>query len=97
MERSEVWNKVDEYFGNKLLPSDSTLEQVLLKNKEADIPEIDVSPAQGKFLYLLTKIKAIKNVLEIGNSVVIAVSGSHARFLSMVKCTPLKLTLTLRK
>lgn len=66
MERSEVWNKVDEYFGNKLLPSDSTLEQVLLKNKEADIPEIDVSPAQGKFLYLLTKIKAVKNVLEIG-------------------------------
>ncbi len=63
---NNVWKNVDEYFIDKLIPSDKTLEGVLQTNKEAGIPEIDVSPTQGKFLYLLAKIKGAKNILEIG-------------------------------
>lgn len=61
-----IWQNVDEYFIDKLLPSDVTLEGVLQANKKAGIPEIDVSPTQGKLLYLLAKIKGAKNILEIG-------------------------------
>jgi len=61
-----IWNDVDEYFIDKLIPFDPSLEHVLNTNKEAGIPEIDVSPTQGKLLYLLAKIKGAKNVLEIG-------------------------------
>jgi len=63
---STIWSKMDDYFINKLIPNDAILEQVLQANKEAGIPEIDVSPMQGKLLYLLTKIKNAKHVLEIG-------------------------------
>lgn len=63
---NNVWKDVDEYFVDKLIPSDVTLEEVLQANKEAGIPEIDVSPPQGKLLYLLAKIKGAKNILEIG-------------------------------
>lgn len=63
---NNVWKDVDEYFIDKLLPSDEILEGVLQANKEAGIPEIDVSPTQGKLLYLLAKIKGAKNILEIG-------------------------------
>lgn len=63
---NNVWKDVDEYFIDKLIPSDVTLEGVLQANKEGGIPEIDVSPTQGKLLYLLAKIKGAKNILEIG-------------------------------
>lgn len=66
MRNDVVWSEVDEYFIEKLITLDSTFEHVLDANKEAGIPEIDVSPPQGKLLYLLTKMKAAKNVLEIG-------------------------------
>ncbi|MFE6168143.1 O-methyltransferase [Viridibacillus arvi] len=61
-----IWNEVDEYFIEKLIPFDSALERVLHVNKEEGLPEIDVAPTQGKLLYLLAKIKGAKNILEIG-------------------------------
>ncbi|WP_107950657.1 O-methyltransferase [Lysinibacillus parviboronicapiens] len=61
-----IWKDVDDYLVDKLIPSDEILEGVLQTNKEAGIPEIDVSPTQGKLLYLLAKIKGAKNILEIG-------------------------------
>jgi len=66
MTNLNVWNNVDKYFMEKLIPADTELEAVLQANKVASIPEIDVSPTQGKLLYLLAKIKGAKNVLEIG-------------------------------
>ena len=65
----QVWGKVDEYITDKLIPKDDVLEQALTKNKQAGLPEIDVSPAQGKMLYLLAKTKNAKRILEIGTLV----------------------------
>ncbi|OYN67711.1 MULTISPECIES: O-methyltransferase [Bacillus] len=62
----QVWGKVDEYITDKLIPKDDVLEQALTHNKQAGLPEIDVSPAQGKLLYLLAKTKNAKRILEIG-------------------------------
>ncbi|MGE7945005.1 O-methyltransferase [Lysinibacillus xylanilyticus] len=66
MTNFNVWNNVDEYFMEKLIPADTELEAVLQANKAAGIPEIDVSPTQGRLLHLLAKIKGAKNILEIG-------------------------------
>ncbi|MGE7843673.1 O-methyltransferase [Lysinibacillus sp. NPDC093712] len=63
---NNVWHDVDEYFIDKIIPFDETMENVLQTNKNAGIPEIDVSPTQGKLLYLLAKIKGAQNILEIG-------------------------------
>jgi predicted O-methyltransferase YrrM len=62
---SELWNEVDQYFARKLLMDDE-LERVLGANREACLPEIDVSPLQGKFLTLMAQMKGAKRVLEIG-------------------------------
>ena len=66
MTELNVWNNVDGYFMDKLLPENSYLNAALQANKAAGIPEIDVSPTQGKLLYLLAKMKRAVNILEIG-------------------------------
>lgn len=66
MTEINVWQNVDHYFMDKLLPKNEQLNTVLQANKAASIPEIDVSPTQGKLLYLLAKMKGAANILEIG-------------------------------
>ncbi|WP_078382225.1 O-methyltransferase [Sutcliffiella halmapala] len=61
-----LWNDVDTYFSSKLQESDPMMDSILKANTEAGLPAIDVSPNQGKLLYLLAKMKAAKNILEIG-------------------------------
>ncbi|WP_342513988.1 O-methyltransferase [Sporosarcina sp. FSL K6-1522] len=66
MNISERWNDVDLYFSAKLHTSDPIMDLILKTNSEAGLPAIDVAPNQGKFLYLLAKLKEAKNILEIG-------------------------------
>ncbi|TSB46815.1 O-methyltransferase [Alkalicoccobacillus porphyridii] len=61
-----TWSEVDHYFQEKLLTSDSFLDTVLTRNRQAGLPEIDVSATQGKLLHLLVKMSKPKRVLEIG-------------------------------
>ena len=62
----KVWANVDRYFGDKLAPSDPALEAALAANRKAELPAIDVTPLQGKFLELLVRISRASRVLEIG-------------------------------
>ncbi|WP_240488071.1 O-methyltransferase [Enterococcus ureasiticus] len=57
---------VDAYFIEKLVENDPVFDQILTNNQKYKLPPHDVSPSQGKFLYLLTKIKGAKRILEIG-------------------------------
>ncbi|MFB5675885.1 O-methyltransferase [Paenibacillus terreus] len=66
MSQSNTWTKVDEYIGEKLIEHDPVLEQVLVANRQADLPAIDVSPSQGKLLSLLAQMAGAKRILEIG-------------------------------
>ncbi|MBP0726476.1 hypothetical protein J5Y03_15045 [Bacillus sp. RG28] len=50
MKNNEKWVDVDQYFTSKLHASDSIMDSVLKANSEANLPAIDVSPNQGKFL-----------------------------------------------
>ncbi|MDQ3332251.1 MAG: methyltransferase, partial [Planctomycetota bacterium] len=63
---AELWNQVDRYFIDALLPSDPVLEAAVAASAAAELPPISVSPAQGKFLHLLARITNARNILEIG-------------------------------
>lgn len=61
-----VWTKVDRYFGDLLLAPDPALDAAITANREAELPAIDVTPLQGKFLELLVRATGSRRVLEIG-------------------------------
>ena len=61
-----VWTKVDNYFGDLLVPADDALDAAVNANKQAGLPQIDVTSLQGKFLEFLVRISGAKHVLEIG-------------------------------
>jgi predicted O-methyltransferase YrrM len=60
------WTDVDHYIVERLIPPDAALDAALDANRAAGLPAIDVSPAQGKFLYLLARMVGARRVLEIG-------------------------------
>jgi len=61
-----VWAQVDRYFEGLLTPEDDGLRAALKENKAAGLPQIDVSPLQGKFLEFLVRVSGARRVLEIG-------------------------------
>jgi len=62
----EQWTAVDQYITDALIPADPVLDAALKASTDAGLPAINVSPAQGKFLHLLTRIHGARRVLEIG-------------------------------
>jgi predicted O-methyltransferase YrrM len=62
----KIWAAVDDYIAGQLLHADPVLEAALAANRDAGLPAIDVSPAQGKLLNLLATIAGAKRILEIG-------------------------------
>ena len=62
----EIWNAVDSYVSEHLAPHDAALDGAIAANKEAGLPAIDVTAAQGKFLQLLAKLIGARRILEVG-------------------------------
>jgi len=58
--------KTDVYLMEALIEEDSALKRALESSKSNNLPDMEVSATQGKFLYLLAKIKNAKRVLELG-------------------------------
>jgi len=58
--------KVDGYIEALLNPPDAALLHNLKDAEASGLPAINVSPNEGKLLYLVTKIAGAKRVLEIG-------------------------------
>ena len=63
---ADPWSAVDSYFEEKLLPADPVLEETLRASEAAGLPSIQVSPSQGKLLYLLAKAQGVRTILEVG-------------------------------
>lgn len=63
---ADPWTAVDSYFEEKLLPADPLLEETLRASEAAGLPSIQVSPSQGKLLYLLAKAQGVRTILEVG-------------------------------
>ena len=62
----DLATQVDEYFDGLLVKSDPILEAALAAGLAAGMPQIQVSPTQGKFLHLLARIQGARRVLEVG-------------------------------
>jgi predicted O-methyltransferase YrrM len=62
----ELWTAVDSYISDNLIPPDAALDAAVRASAEAGLPEIQVSPAQGKFLHLLAKVRGARTILELG-------------------------------
>lgn len=62
----ETWTAVDDYVADLLAPHDEALAAVLTASEEAGLPAIQVSPPQGKLLYLLAKLVGARSILEFG-------------------------------
>src|SRR5579863_2999264 len=57
---------IDRYIESLFVPDDPVLAANIENADEAGLPHINVSPNQGKFLYLLARIAGARRVLEIG-------------------------------
>ncbi|MDH6679992.1 putative O-methyltransferase YrrM [Rhodococcus sp. LBL1] len=60
------WAEVDDYLVETVVGVDDDLSAALGANAAAELPPIDVSPPQGKFLNLLARMVGATRVLEIG-------------------------------
>ena len=63
---SRVWSDVDRYITETLVQPDAALEDALTASDAAGLPQISVSPAHGKFLWLLARLVNARRILEIG-------------------------------
>lgn len=66
MQETKVFEAVDDYIHGLFVEADPVLDDILARSTEAGLPDIQVSPGQGKLLYLLTKMIGASRVLEIG-------------------------------
>jgi predicted O-methyltransferase YrrM len=62
----QLMERIDRYIENLFTPSDAALVENLKDADAAGLPSINVSPNQGKLLYLLAKMAGARRILEIG-------------------------------
>jgi len=62
----DQWAAVDDYFVEHLVPADEILDATLAASAAAGLPDIQVSPPQGRLLRLLAEIRGARSILEIG-------------------------------
>jgi predicted O-methyltransferase YrrM len=60
------WSTVDTYLSGIVLPPDPVLEDAILASQSAGLPQIQVSPLQGKLLHLIALMRGARSILEIG-------------------------------
>lgn len=61
-----TWSNVDNYLSGVVLPSDPMLDEAVRASDAAGLPQIQVSPLQGKLLHMLAVIRGARAILEIG-------------------------------
>jgi predicted O-methyltransferase YrrM len=63
---TSLLREVDQYIEGLCVPADEILAATLRDAQAAGLPEIHVSPNQGRLLYLLAKLANPRRILEIG-------------------------------
>ncbi|HUD70390.1 MAG TPA: O-methyltransferase [Dongiaceae bacterium] len=61
-----TWTAVDDYLTDLLLGPDPALAAARAASAAAGLPDIAVSPPQGKMLFLLARLQGARAILEIG-------------------------------
>jgi predicted O-methyltransferase YrrM len=62
----DTWTAVDDYVTGLLALPDEALDAAVRAGEAAGLPQIQVSPPQGKLLYLLAKTIGARSILEFG-------------------------------
>jgi predicted O-methyltransferase YrrM len=65
-QQDPAWTEVDRYIADRLLGDDPALSAALVANAAGGLPDIDVSPAQGRMLHLFARMAGARRILEIG-------------------------------
>jgi len=65
-EQNPDWSAVDAFIADCLLGDDPALSATLAANAAGGLPDIDVSPAQGRMLHLFARMAGARRILEIG-------------------------------
>jgi predicted O-methyltransferase YrrM len=63
---SKTWDAVDAYYAKAFGAFDPVMVKVLAASKKAGLPDIQVSPLQGRLLMLLAGSMGAKRILEVG-------------------------------
>jgi caffeoyl-CoA O-methyltransferase len=58
--------RIDAYIEELFAPPDPALEGALRRSRAVGLPEIQISPTEGKLLRLLAEIAGVRRILEIG-------------------------------
>lgn len=66
MSEDSLFEAVDTYINSLFVEDDPVLERAITRATAAGLPEIQVSPGQGKLIYLLAKMIGARRVLEVG-------------------------------
>lgn len=62
----ELLGRIDSYIEGLFVEPDPALEAAIEDSKSAGLPEIQISPNQGKLLRLLSELAGAKRILEVG-------------------------------
>jgi predicted O-methyltransferase YrrM len=62
----DLLERIDDYVRELFAPLDPVLTRNLEAARDAGLPDINVSAAQGKLLYILARISGARRVLEVG-------------------------------
>jgi predicted O-methyltransferase YrrM len=60
------WTQADAYLSGLLAPDDRALTEALRRSTRAGLPDIQVTPTQGRLLALLARSVGARRVLEVG-------------------------------
>ena len=63
---SNIFESVDQYISNLFQDESNDLKAAEQSIIDSGIPQISISPNQGKFLHVLAKLVNAKKILEIG-------------------------------
>ena len=66
MSNERLFEDVDTYINSLFATEDAVLTRAVERASAAGLPEIQLSPGQGKLVYLLAKMIGAKRILEIG-------------------------------
>ncbi len=63
---TKLWTEVERYFDGLLIPADPAMDAALKASSSAGLPPINVTPSQGRLLWLLARVQGARKILEIG-------------------------------
>ena len=66
MSATQLFEAVDTYINSLFAADDPVLDRAVERARTAGLPEIQVSPGQGKLIYLLAKMIGAKRIVEVG-------------------------------